>query len=68
MLRAVALLPIDFCVGRISEALMLCHCSSKHIGVVFLVNNEVAVLILIEKTWSKLIEPETPTTLPINFF
>ncbi len=64
----MALYPIHFSVGRVGEALMLSHCSGKHISIVFLIDNKVAVFILIKKTWCKFIELEAATTLPVNLF
>lgn len=61
----MALFPILFGIGRERKALMLCHSSSKHIGVIFLINNEIPIFVMIEKARSKFIELETTTTLPI---
>ena len=44
---------------------MLCHSSSKHIGIVILVNYKVAVLVLVEKARSKFVKFEAASTLPI---
>ncbi len=47
---------------------MLRHRGGKHIGIVFLIDNKVAVFILIKKTWCKFIELEAATALPVNLF
>ena len=47
---------------------MLRHRGGKHIGIVFLIDNKVAVFILIKKTWCKFIELEATTSLPVNLF
>lgn len=42
------LFPVHFCIGFVCKALMLCHSRSEHIGIIFLVDNEVAILIMVE--------------------
>ena len=65
MLRTATLFPIDFFVGRISETLMLSHSSGKHISIVILIDYEITVLVMVEKTRRKFIELKAAPTLPI---
>ena len=65
VLRAAALFPVERGVGLVGVAFLLGHGCGQHVGVVFLVDDKVAELVLLQQAWGQLIELEAAAAFPV---